>query len=67
MPKGRLYTKSNNLLIHFVTDHTLNEGRFKLVVTATLGEWLGLILTLEITFSASTGKIQEKNPVVVAH
>ncbi|EPB66549.1 CUB domain protein [Ancylostoma ceylanicum] len=39
MPKGRLYTKSNNLLVHFVTDHTLNEGRFKIVVTATLGQY----------------------------
>uniref|UniRef100_A0A158P9S7 CUB domain-containing protein n=1 Tax=Angiostrongylus cantonensis TaxID=6313 RepID=A0A158P9S7_ANGCA len=41
MPLGRLYTKSNNLVVHFVTDHTLSKGGFKIVVIATLGEKSG--------------------------
>ncbi|EYC41622.1 hypothetical protein Y032_0562g3499 [Ancylostoma ceylanicum] len=56
MPKGRLYTKSSNLLVHFVTDHTLNEGRFKIVVTATLGEKSGCGGTLKATGDWATIK-----------
>ncbi|KAK6758656.1 hypothetical protein RB195_016091 [Necator americanus] len=56
MPKSRLYTKSNNLLVHFVTDHTLNEGKFKIVVTATLGEKSGCGGTLKATGDWSTLK-----------
>ncbi|KIH59974.1 CUB domain protein [Ancylostoma duodenale] len=56
MPKGRLYTKSNNLLVHFVTDHTLNEGRFKIAVTATLGEKSGCGGTLKATGDWGTVK-----------
>ncbi|VDM59740.1 unnamed protein product [Angiostrongylus costaricensis] len=40
MPPGRLYTKSNNLVVHFVTDHTLSKGGFKIVVIATLGQYI---------------------------
>ncbi|KAJ1348704.1 hypothetical protein KIN20_004062 [Parelaphostrongylus tenuis] len=49
MPLGRLYTKSNNLMVHFVTDHTLSKGGFRIVVTATLGEKSGCGGTLKAT------------------
>ncbi|PIO77443.1 CUB domain protein [Teladorsagia circumcincta] len=49
MPAGRLYTKSNNLIVNFVTDRTMNSGGFKLVVIATLGEKAGCGGTLKAT------------------
>ncbi|VDL76352.1 unnamed protein product [Nippostrongylus brasiliensis] len=41
IPQGRLYTKSNNLMVHFVSDQTMSSGGFKIVVTATYGEKMG--------------------------
>ncbi|XGW05440.1 hypothetical protein V3C99_016081, partial [Haemonchus contortus] len=47
MPAGRLYTKSNNLIVNFVTDRTMSSGGLKLVVIATLGEKSGCGGTLK--------------------
>lgn len=40
MPQGRLYTKSNSMVVHFVSDRSVNSGGFKIVITATYGGYI---------------------------